>query len=153
MTDEEFAAWFGEAEPRLRRVLVARFGAENGREAVAEALAWAWENRQRLSDLGNRDGYLYRVAVRKAGRSARHPRYLSDVVIHSDPTVEPRLPWALSQLTNRQRVAVLMVVGYGWTFSEAARALDVSESTLKTHVRRGLHRLRSLLNVEVEANA
>ena len=39
-----FEQFFATAEPRLRRALVATYGGERGREASAEALAWAWEH-------------------------------------------------------------------------------------------------------------
>jgi hypothetical protein len=40
-----FAAFFAETEPRLRRAFVAAYGPERGREAAAEALAYAWQHR------------------------------------------------------------------------------------------------------------
>jgi hypothetical protein len=59
---ETFEAFFRETEPKLRHALVAAYGFEEGREADAEALAWAWERWERLRDVANRPGYLFRVA-------------------------------------------------------------------------------------------
>jgi hypothetical protein len=42
--DEAFAAFVREVEPRLRRALTALRGHERCRDAIAEALAWAWAN-------------------------------------------------------------------------------------------------------------
>ena len=39
----DFESFVLAVEPRLRAALVARFGADVGREATAEALAFAWE--------------------------------------------------------------------------------------------------------------
>ena len=41
-TEEQFKQFFVEAEPRLRRALVSRYGQQRGRDATAEALGWAW---------------------------------------------------------------------------------------------------------------
>jgi DNA-directed RNA polymerase specialized sigma24 family protein len=46
--EERFDALFQEVEPQLRRALIARYGVERGREATAEALAWAWQHRSEL---------------------------------------------------------------------------------------------------------
>jgi DNA-directed RNA polymerase specialized sigma24 family protein len=43
-TTVAFSQFVTEVEPRLRRALVALRGAEAGRDATAEALAWAWEH-------------------------------------------------------------------------------------------------------------
>jgi hypothetical protein len=59
--NEEFTAFVAEHEPRLRRAFVAVYGGYRGREATAEALAYAWEHWNRLSGMENVPGYLYRV--------------------------------------------------------------------------------------------
>lgn len=64
------------------------------------------------------------------------------------PQVEPGLPTALARLSERQRVAVVMVHAYGWDREQAAQMLDVSVSTLDSHLQRGLAKLRSALGVE-----
>jgi len=40
----EFELFALDVEPRLRRALVAAYGSDRGREAAAEALAYAWEH-------------------------------------------------------------------------------------------------------------
>ena len=51
-----FEAFVVEAEPKLRRALVAIHGFEEGRDAAAEALAYAWEHWERLRDKLGVDG-------------------------------------------------------------------------------------------------
>lgn len=51
----------GEVEPRLLDALVATYGPVDGREATVDALSWAWEHWDRLGDVSNKVGYLYRV--------------------------------------------------------------------------------------------
>jgi RNA polymerase sigma factor (sigma-70 family) len=66
------------------------------------------------------------------------------------PEFDPRLPTALAALPARQRVAVLLVHGYGWSQAEVADVTQVSTSTVATHVARALAALR--LALEVQAN-
>jgi RNA polymerase sigma-70 factor (ECF subfamily) len=148
LDETEFAAFFAEVEPRLIKVLGARLGPGPGREATQDALSWAWEHRDRLSQLTNPAGYLYRMASRRGRKRLQPEVLLPELVIADLPNFEPRLPWALSRLSERQRVAVLLVHGWHWTHAEAAEVLDMSESSLRTHLARGLTKLRSLLEVE-----
>jgi DNA-directed RNA polymerase specialized sigma24 family protein len=50
---EKFEDFVSVYEPRLRRALVTRFGTEDGRDATAEALAYAWEHRDSLQVVAN----------------------------------------------------------------------------------------------------
>jgi RNA polymerase sigma-70 factor (ECF subfamily) len=63
------------------------------------------------------------------------------------PWVEPRLPQALGRLSERQRVAVVLVHCLGWTQEEVADLLKISRGSVQTHVDRGLRRLRASLGV------
>ena len=58
---ETFTRFFEEAEPRLRIALGAALGQDRGRDAASEALAYGWENWDRLQKMDNPIGYLYRV--------------------------------------------------------------------------------------------
>src|SRR5262245_34931765 len=139
----DFDDFVADVEPRLRRALVAAYGAEAGREATADALAWAWQNWDRLRSMDNPAGYLWRggqTAVRGAVRRSR--RELTAVVevelqpvdSHREPRVEPGLDGALAELSPQQRAAVVLVHGYGYSLSEAAAVLACSVSTVRNHV-------------------
>jgi len=142
-----FEAFFAEAEPRLGRALVARYGHERGREATADALAWGFEHWERLRAMENPSGYLYRVGCSKARR--RRGRVLFDAPTSRDGhDVEPALAGALTRLSAGQRTAVVLVKGYGWELHEVAELTGSSISTVNTHVRRGLAKLRTELGVE-----
>ena len=138
------------ASRRLRQVLVARFGMDAGAEAYQEAMAYAWEHRDRLSEMDNPVGYLYRVAQTAHRRQRRWARRVALPPVPEDriPEVEPGLPDALARLSTRQRVAVLLVHAHGWTQVEAATVLDIDVSTLRNHLRRGLEQLRTSLGVD-----
>jgi DNA-directed RNA polymerase specialized sigma24 family protein len=141
---EDFEAFVREAEPRLRRALVAAFGPEQGRDAAAEALAYAWEHWDRLSGLANLPGYLFRVGQTRGRRHKRQP------VLHEAPSAgeyrfEPGLPAALAALTQRQRLAVVLVHGYGYTLREVAELTGLRRTSVQNHAERGLARLRAAL--------
>ena len=149
----EFVTFFEEVEPRLRLALVARFGEQDGREATLDALAYAWEHWDRLKSTDNPAGYLYRAAAR-AGARSRRSRARTAVLppaASSGPReqgdFEPRLPEALASLSANQRTAVVLVHGWHYSLTEAAATLGMSLSTLRTHLGRGLSRLRDYLEV------
>ena len=69
--DEAFAAFVGDAEPRLRRAFTLLRGADVGGDATAEALAWAWEHWAEVRTMGNPVGYLYRVGTSRSRERRR----------------------------------------------------------------------------------
>lgn len=147
----EGGAWFDRFEtsdlPRLRATLVTTFGVELGAEAAAEAARYAWEHRDRLAEMASPVGYLFRVgqtAVRSQLRWRRAPQ-LVPVRSGSEDRIDPDLPTALARLSVRQRTAVVCVHAAGWTYEETAEAMGVDVSTVRTHVARGLTKLRALL--------
>jgi DNA-directed RNA polymerase specialized sigma24 family protein len=143
---DAFTTFVSEVEPRLRRALVALRGPDLGRDATAEALAWAWANWDAMSAMENPVGYLYRV-----GRSRSRLRRERGLPAPTPPTgfgFEPGLGPALARLSERQRAAVVLVHGCGWTHQEVADALRVSRSSVGTHVDRALARLREELGVD-----
>jgi DNA-directed RNA polymerase specialized sigma24 family protein len=59
--------------------------------------------------------------------------------------IEPALGSALLGLTTKQRVALLLVHGYGYSLSEAATVMSCGTSSVRNHVARGLAQLRSAI--------
>jgi DNA-directed RNA polymerase specialized sigma24 family protein len=141
----EFEAFVRAAEPRLSRALAAAYGFEDGRDATAEALAYAFEHWDRLQHITNLPGYLFRVGQTRGVR--RRQPVLFAVPDHPDHAFEPGLPAALASLTQHQRIAVVLVHGYGYTMREVAELTGVRLTTIQNHLNRGLARLRSTLGV------
>lgn len=149
-SDTWFDGLVQDVEPRLRHALVAVYGQEQGRDATAEALAYAWEHRDQIKSMANPAAYLYRVG-RSRGRNRRlTPRFLPIEPAHL-PDLEPGLPGALAGLSERQRLTVVLVHGYGYDRREVASILDISVSAVDTHLARGLVKLRETLGVETHA--
>ncbi len=61
----EFDAFVADVEARLRIALTALLGPEDGRDAAAAALAYAWEEWDRVSQMANPAGYLYEASISK----------------------------------------------------------------------------------------
>jgi DNA-directed RNA polymerase specialized sigma24 family protein len=124
---------------------VAAYGSDRGREATAEALAYAWEHWDRLREDGNVTGYLYRV-----GQSRTRPRKQRTLFARStesDSWYEPDLVPALETLSESQRTAVVLVHGFGWTMHEVAELTGVKVTSVQNHLDRGLKKLRRTLRV------
>lgn len=150
ISQKSFEAFVKETEPRLHDALSASLGSDLGREATAEALAFAWENWDKVVSMDNPAGYLY-VMGRDRGRkmSRRRTVVLLPVEEARTPWVEPGLVDALARLPERQRVVVMLLYCFDWTMSEAAEFLGVGKSTVQSYAERGLSKLRSSLGVRL----
>ena len=144
---ESFRLFVKEFEPRLRHALVAAVGQQRGLDATADALAYGWEHWERVGQMDNPVGYLYRVG-RSRSRMVRRLRPHFESAPESLPDVEPALPASLARLSEKQRIAVVMVHAYGWDREEVASLMGVTTSTLDTHLLRGLRKLRASLGVD-----
>jgi RNA polymerase sigma factor (sigma-70 family) len=147
--EERFRGFMEASEPRLRRALVAAYGLDRGRDATAEAYAYAWEHWDRIRDMENPVGYLYRV-----GQSRTRHRSLP--VVFERPTederwFEPALGRALAALSDRQRIAVVLVYGFGWTMREVGDVTGISVTSIQNHLERGMKKLRRALEVRSDA--
>ena len=147
LDDHAFTSFVADAEPRLRRALVARYGVQQGREATLEALVYAWRHWEKVRPMQNAIGYLYRVGtssvrpVREIAIAAESPND------SHEPWVEPALEPSLALLSEQQRVAVVLRHSFEWTYEEIAELLDVSISSVRTQIARGMDKLRDALEV------
>jgi DNA-directed RNA polymerase specialized sigma24 family protein len=150
---ETFASEFGD---RFTDSMVARFGPVLGVEASAAGMAYAFEHWERIQGMERPLAYLYRVAqssLRPHWRWARRrsvsfPPELR--AIDAQPDID--LSLALRKLSEPQRVCVLLVYAYGWTYREVSALLDLSESATTNHVTRGRLLLRKMLVDTSETN-
>lgn len=149
-SQEEFERFVAEAGPRLGRALAALYGFEDGRDATAEALVYAWENWPRLQHIANLPGYLFRVGQSRGRRRRQPVTELFSADADAEHRFEPGLPKALARLTERQRLAVVLVHGYGCTLREVAELTGTKPTSVQNHLSRGLARLRSSLGVDDE---
>jgi DNA-directed RNA polymerase specialized sigma24 family protein len=148
---DAFDRFVHDSEPRLRRALVAAYGPEVGRDAVAEALAWGWEHWERLREMENPIGYLYRVGQSRRPREDRAAPEFPQLASDETAWFEPGLPGALASLTEHQRVATVLVYGFAWSLQDTADLLGVKVTTVQNHLERGLKKLRAHLEVSTDA--
>ena len=152
---EKFSRLVEQRGGHLQHALVAALGPEVGTEATLEALAYGWEHRDRVGGMDNPVGYLFIVGRNWGRRQFRRrtvTRFPAPEAVHqSDPCVEPALPAALAGLSERQRVATVLVHGAGWTTAEVADLLGVDRGTVHKHAERGLRKLRTALGVNSDA--
>jgi len=146
---DEFEAFVERVESKLRIALTAVFGQEGGRDAAAASLAYGWEHWDEVSTTDNPVGYLYRVG-RSSQRRRKEPTWVAVPEDHT-PHVEPGLPVAIGQLSQKQRLAVILVHAYDWERAEVAELAQISVSSVDTHLSRGLSKLRDSLGVETNA--
>ena len=140
---DAFTRFVMDRESRLRESLIAVFGGEIGRDAAAEALEYGWDNWDRIGRMENPSGYLFKVGLSRGRNVLSKRRPLFDPVEPARiPDVEPRLPEALSSLSERQRTVVLLIHSFQWTQSEVADLLGLSKSTVQNHLERGMGALR-----------
>lgn len=149
VTFTEFAAAFG---PRLRAGLIAAYGPDLGVDAAAEALAYGWEHWQRVGAMENPAGYLYRVGQTAARRSNRPHVLLPAPPAAEIADFEPALLPALASLSEAQRVCVVLVHAFGWGQVDVAELLEISTSSVRTHLSRGIARLHTALEVSPHAD-
>lgn len=147
-TPTAFIEFVTDVEPRLRHALCAAFGLDLGREASAHALAYGWEHWDRIEAKHNPAGYLWGVGRNYALRQRRRPIRLPTAPSQAMPWIEPGLPNALSALTERQRVTVILLHGLGWTHSEVGELMGISKSSVQSQAERGIAKLRRKLGVD-----
>lgn len=155
------------AAPRGYRIAYDLLGNRaEAEDAVQEALARACESCSRLRDEGAIDGWFYRVLTNLCLRALRRRRlrrlFFGDGSAEEDagPPVPDELRAdrelarrrdiasllrAIDRLPDKQRAALLLRYGHELSVEEVADMLGVSPATAKTHLIRGLRRLRTLM--------
>ncbi|MDJ0923940.1 MAG: sigma-70 family RNA polymerase sigma factor [Acidimicrobiia bacterium] len=147
---EGFTLFVKRYRSMLEHALVGVVGPDLAADASSEAFAYCWRQWDRVGAMEHPAGYLWSVGRSKgrdlARQNGRAHRPLLPAIVHSDlPLVEPGLPKALAGLSERQRVAVLLIHGFGWTYSEVAEFLDISVSSVQQHAQRGMAKLQKRL--------
>ena len=128
---DSFEAFVVAHERRLRQALTAAFGIDRGREAAADAFAYAWEHWDRVAGMANPAGYLFVVGREQHRRRFRIRRAKTVFDIGPDiaePWCEPALAVQLARLSDRERIAVMLVTGLEWSLAEVAELLGVPRS-------------------------
>lgn len=143
----EFTEFLENRGPGLRHAFVARYGPDVGGDIMGDVALYAWEHWEKVTQMDNPSGWLYRVGQSRSRRYFRRPVLFPEPTPRSEATIEPALPGLIGSLPDRQRVAVLLTRAFGYTVREAAGIIGVSPSTVHQNAERGLTRLRERMGV------
>lgn len=115
---DEFDAILSRVEPKLRSALVATYGTVDGREALGDALSWAWEHFETVRRMDHPIGYLYRVGQTATRRTRIRPIPAPPEQLARGPDEQPMSPHlaaAVNRLPDQQRRVVMLVNAFGWS--------------------------------------
>jgi RNA polymerase sigma factor (sigma-70 family) len=155
-------AAFGELVRRhgtLVRALIRRMGADaaTADDVAQDAFLAAYERIGDFRGEGAFGGWVRRIAARLYVRRARRrlkleaePSAPEEASAGGEGAAAARLDLdgALAELSPAERVCVSMCYGAGLTHAETAEALGAPLGTVKSHVKRGLEKLRRRLGAE-----
>jgi RNA polymerase sigma-70 factor, ECF subfamily len=141
----DFEAFFEDEYPRLfgALCLVTR-NRHEAEEIAQDAFLKVWERWDRVSEMDEPVGYLYRTAMnvfRKRYRRAALALKSTLGIIPTDDDIgavddRDATVRALAPLSDRQRAAVVLMDLLGYPSEEAARMLGVRPSTIRNHASR-----------------
>jgi RNA polymerase sigma factor (sigma-70 family) len=145
---ERWSVLYRDAFPRVYRALVV---ALFDREAALDGLHDAFEEglRKPPPDIRNMEGWLFRVALRKARRAWR--RSARNVTLEFAPTTSDGLERTLARLeigrlltmlTDRQREILVAHYYLGLRHEEIANALGIRPGTVAATINQAITRMR-----------
>jgi RNA polymerase sigma factor (sigma-70 family) len=175
-SDEDLSAAFAKGDPDALRLLYERFGglvyslarrslvgAADAEDVTQQVFVSAWRGRDTFDpDRGSLAGWLVaitrnRIADAMRGRQ-RDDRVVATVAAGA-PTEDPAVPSdqvvdrvvladELSRLPAAQRLVMTLAFYSDLTHEQISEALQIPLGTVKSHIRRGLQRLRSRLEAD-----
>ncbi|MDP1618036.1 RNA polymerase sigma factor [Phenylobacterium sp.] len=142
------------------RGLLRRMGASASEadDLAQDAFISAFESISEFRGEGAFAAWVKKIAARACMRRMQRAKRLRDLtaagaddpapVAHPDPGGRMDLDEALKALTDGERLCVSLCYGAGLSHGEAAEALNLPLGTVKSHVKRGLDKLRARLAPE-----
>ena len=138
------------------RSLLRRMGAQAAEadDVAQDAFLTAFQRIAEFRGDGTFAGWVKRIAARHYLRRLQRERRLNELAQEGDAEVEVPtgdavhridLDEALKLLSKTERLCVSLCFGAGLSHSEAAEALNLPLGTVKSHVKRGLEKLRARL--------
>jgi len=152
-----FEGFFAEHAPVLfRRLCVITGNTSEAEEIMQDAFLGMWERWDRVRDLENPEGYLYRAAMNRFRNRYRRARMALRRLPHPAPPSEPFAEIdrqqdavaALATLSPRQRAALVLLDVMDLPAEEAARMLGVGTGTVRGFASRARATLRERLGDE-----
>jgi RNA polymerase sigma factor (sigma-70 family) len=149
----DFADFFrAEYETLLRAIYLISGSRDEAEELAQDTFVKACERWDRVREMDNPAGYLYRTAVNNRRTVARRLRLAAqralslrppDMIAQSDDRDQIRR--ALALLPVSQREAIVLVEWVGLTDAEAGRVLGVSAGAVRVRISRAKASLRPMM--------
>ena len=138
------------------RHLLRRMGAQptEADDVAQDAFLAAFERIAEFRGEGTFAGWVKRIAVRQYLRRLQREKRIAALaqesggeaeIVSSDAEARIDLDEGLKALSAAERVCVTLCYGTGMSHGEAADALNLPLGTVKSHVKRGLEKLRTRL--------
>jgi RNA polymerase sigma-70 factor (ECF subfamily) len=149
-----FEAFFeAETATLFRRLCLITGNRAEAEEIAQDAFLRIWERWDRVAELEDRVGYLYRVAMNvfrnRTRRAALALRKTADPELRTDEfgaaDIRSGVARGLAKLTARQRAAVVLVDLLGYGSEEAGRMLGIRAGTVRSLVIKARKTLREEL--------
>jgi RNA polymerase sigma-70 factor (ECF subfamily) len=130
-------------------------------DAAQDAFLAAFEAIAEFRGEGTFAGWVKRIAVRQYLRRLQKERRAANWAAEGLEPEEPHAPdegirldldQAIQGLSHAERLCVSMCYGAGLSHGEAAEALNLPLGTVKSHVKRGLEKLRARLAPAIDAS-
>lgn len=138
------------------RMLLRRMGAQSAEadDVAQDAFLQAFEKCSEFRGEGTFAAWVKRIAARLyLKRKARDARYVAElepeqaeVAVSPDSAGLVDLDEALKSLSKVERICVSLCHGAGLSHPEIASAMNLPLGTVKSHVKRGLDKLRARLS-------
>ena len=125
-------------------------------DIAQDAFIAAWKHMPALREGAAFEPWVKRIAARLYIKHWRYEARFGAEDAAADPGHDPDpgstldLDSALARLSSAERLCVSMNVGAGFTHEEVAAVLRMPLGTVKSHVRRGLDRLRAKLEPQAK---
>ena len=157
MTENEFVSKVKEQNKKLYlSALSVVKNAADAEDAVASAVAYAWEKLADLRDESCFDGWLLKITYREAVNIKKKSRAYEDISELNDAfSYEPDTHdlefldiLSSSGLDRTSRLILTMKFMYGYTLQEIAETSRIPLSTVKTKYYRSLDKLAGKLGLQ-----
>lgn len=156
----DFEAFCLRQNPALIRLLTLYCGdGETARDVAQETLTRAWVHWRKVEQMERPDLWAKRVALNLANSQFRHRQVqqrrlhqLVELRVQAEPDLGDRLMVraAVSALTPRQRMAILLRFLEDLSVEQTSDLMGCSQGTVKKLTARALVELRTLIGTDVE---
>ncbi|HEX4089365.1 MAG TPA: sigma-70 family RNA polymerase sigma factor [Trebonia sp.] len=175
-SDEDVSAAFAKGDPDALRLLYQRFGslvyslarrslaaAADAEDVTQQVFVSAWRGRDTFDpERGSLAGWLVAITrnrITDAMRARRRDDRVLATMAAGAPSEDPAVPSdqvvnrvvladELSRLPEAQRLVMTLAFYSDLTHEQIAEVLQIPLGTVKSHIRRGLQRLRSRLEAD-----